>query len=50
MNYLDDCPKEPAPLDYGNSVALLSSVYLDAGLPLELAVRAAIADLTLFGN
>jgi hypothetical protein len=31
-------------------VTLLSSIYLEAGLPLELAVRAAFADFELFDN
>ncbi len=31
-----------------HSLALLSNIYLQAGLPLDLAVQSALADCTLF--
>lgn len=34
----------------GDLLTLLSEIYLEAGLPLEFAVRSAIADCQLFEN
>jgi hypothetical protein len=36
------------PADARRGITLLSSVYLEAGLPLDLAVQSAIADYALF--
>lgn len=39
------------PADERNAVTILSSIYLEAGLPLEAAVRSALADLqSVFGT
>ena len=42
-----DVALDPEP-DERRAVTILSGIYLDAGLPLEFAVRSAIADYDLF--
>ncbi len=45
-NEENESAKHPAP--QLAKVARLSGIYLDAGLPLELAVRSALADCEIF--
>ena len=50
MNYRENPKKtgRPAATEQTDRVAVLSDIYLNAGLPLEFAVRSAIADYQLF--
>lgn len=46
-NTKPDVALDPEP-DERRAITILSGIYLDAGLPLEFAVRSAIADYDLF--
>ena len=44
IEYEETAPDLPAPAFERHLVSVLSGIYLNAGLPLEFAVRAALAD------
>jgi len=47
-NANSDETERPASAEVRRDLATLSDIYLKAGVPLELAVRSAIADFQLF--